>query len=735
MHCDPRFPTPWRPARRPFAALVVLVVCLWGAAPPTVGGAGAPFVRVLGQGFALGATRLPYVHGVNYEGPGDRPWHMWATGAFSPTLIAADLDRAALAGYDPIRIFVQAPLPALALAGDFSRLDAVVALARARGLHLLLTFNDDRDPDLARVARVDGLIAAHFAAEPVIFGYDVQNEPGLAEIATALYPTTTSPLALRGRGAAALIARYGEQVSLARAGEARRVGDWTSGPFGRLNVTDLYLFLNMRRLLLRFQAQNPTYPLDPISAEWRPFVRACNQGLAAYLAPQVAAIRAADHNHMITVGYNDTFWAGLPANSPLDFRSIHLYPAQSYDDIHQSLRLFVRLHDLSPTPLLLEEYGFSAALVSPQAAAVQEMATELYLRLLGGAGDLKWMLNDIAVGASAYENNLGVFTSGGGPKPIYFASRAASIYFGDSAERGGLALNPAGQSGLSFLYAAPDALAVSGAAYSDRRLSYATDGGALGQLWLSWAQRGRLRLMSTQDATVRINLPAAVGAITGTPQAVDPASTPWSARGPWLTMRLQAGVRVYLNYRVRASGPPAPPVDLPAPPADDGWYIISTGHTVRPPFLAAWLHFGGVPILGAPLTEPFIYHGLSTQFFGNVALRRSAHGVYLVPLGLVAVGGSPLPAQPPLHSKPGGPPQLYVRRTGHTIAAGFLRFYQRTGGAAVWGDPLSDERQENGQTVQYFTNAAFVWDNAGRNVVLAPLGWRLWPSLRDLYGL
>ena len=63
------------------------------------------------------------------------------------------------------------------LDGDFSRLDTVVALAAARGLRLLITFNDDGDPDLRRVAHVEALVAAHLAGNPAIFGYDLRNEP------------------------------------------------------------------------------------------------------------------------------------------------------------------------------------------------------------------------------------------------------------------------------------------------------------------------------------------------------------------------------------------------------------------------------------------------------------------------------------------------------------------------------------------------------------------------------
>ncbi len=215
-------------------------------------------MRVEGAGFAIGTTMLPYVHGVNYEGPDDQAWHMWAAATFSPSLIAADFDHAVQAGYDPIRIFVQPQLSAQVLAGNFTELDTVVALARARGLHLLVTFNDDHSGDLATVARVNALIAAHLADETAIFGYDVENEPGIAQIATATYPTGIEA-PLEGAGAAALAARYATPFSPVP-------GHVNSGPGGRTGIVGgnpgegFDSYASMRALLARFQMANPNFP-------------------------------------------------------------------------------------------------------------------------------------------------------------------------------------------------------------------------------------------------------------------------------------------------------------------------------------------------------------------------------------------------------------------------------------------------------------------------------------------
>jgi hypothetical protein len=542
------------------AGLLTLVVpARSGAAGP---GDGTPaFVRVAGTSFAAGSAPLPYVHGVNYEGPTGQAWHMWEPGTFSPSAIGADFDRAAQAGYTLLRVFVQAPLPDEVLAGNFSKLDTVVALAHARGLRLLLTLNDMHDHDLTRVARVDSLIAAHFAAEPAIFAYDVENEPGLSQIAGATYPAGLT-IPLQGAAATALLARYTPAFSPfpGRPG-AGAVATSVHTPRGPSTIWSLFA---------RFQAANPDYPLTPASGVWQPFVAACNASLAAYLQVQVGAIRAADPHHLITAGYNSAFWAGLPANALLDFRSIHLYPAPAYAGIAESLRLFQGLRALGATPLVLEEYGFSSALQPAQSTAVEEMATQLAVRAVGGAGDLKWMLNDVPDGANPRENNLGVFDASGQPKPIYFASRAASAYFAASQQSGSLTLTRDARSGVAFVYTAPDAFATSRAAYADDRLHYDAAAGGTGQVWLSWAERGHLRLLATLAATVTVNLPALVGTTSPRPLGGGPAGVAWTdpLRGPrsWLTLALQPGRQGELAYR--PAPPPAAPLrsTLPAIP-------------------------------------------------------------------------------------------------------------------------------------------------------------------------
>lgn len=730
------------------AAAAAVTLTLLGALPARAGAPRAqeapprgPLVVVQHGAFTLAGRPLPYLHGINYEGPSDRPWHMWEDGRFDPALIGRDFDLMAAAGYNPVRIFVQRPLPAKILAGDYSRLDTVVALAAARGLRLLITFNDDGDPDIARVARVDALIAGRLAGNPAVFGYDLRNEPGLPDIAAALYPAGATLPLLSQR----LIDTYHEQVSLGTVRAAQASGQWSRAPYDAMDTRTLYYYLNARHLLDSFIRANPAYPAVPAGPYWAPFLSAANGTLAAYLGAQLAAVRAADPAHVVTAGYNARFWAALPANAALDFRSIHIYPPADYDGFHQSLRSFEALRGLAPSPLVLEEYGVSNSGSGRQSSGVREAAAALYLRTLGGGGDLKWMFDDDAVGYNAYENNLGAVDAAGAPKPTYLASAALDAYGAATPYSGGLLLRPDSVTGAGFVFAARDALALGGSLpYADARVRYAPD--TAGVLWLDWSVPGLLRVTPTAGGRLTLALGALVGATapaltaasvaTGTTPMSTTTSATTTAAGATgsltVTLTLRAGVAQQLRYYAPGAPPPAP-VDLPAPVLGEGFYYIARGHNVAAPFLAPWQALGGAGALGLPVTEPFTYRGLPTQYFDDVALRIGPDGPTTAPLGYIALGGD---ARPRARELPASTPHLYDRTTGHNMHGAFLDYWRRTGDLRFWGPPISEEMQEDGRTVQYVAGGelAITPPPHGR-VIALPLARRLWPSVRKVYRL
>ncbi|MEI6046972.1 MAG: M23 family metallopeptidase [Chloroflexota bacterium] len=76
-----------------------------------------------------------------------------------------------------------------------------------------------------------------------------------------------------------------------------------------------------------------------------------------------------------------------------------------------------------------------------------------------------------------------------------------------------------------------------------------------------------------------------------------------------------------------------------------------------------------------------------------------------------------------------GDNQFYVGETGHYIVNGFLTFWRNRGGQVAFGNPLSEEFQQNGRTVQLFEYALFEYHpevkNTSNEVQLGFLGRQL----------
>jgi hypothetical protein len=184
-----------------------------------------------------------------------------------------------------------------------------------------------------------------------------------------------------------------------------------------------------------------------------------------------------------------------------------------------------------------------------------------------------------------------------------------------------------------------------------------------------------------------------------------------------------------------AGGPPNfwriwwAPEDLPTsrkdgvvpPPAEAGipWrYFDQTGHVVQGRFLEFFLAHGGIDTFGLPRTDELMENGKLVQYFqrarmeyppvGAGGAQGSAEGspeVTLAPLGTAAAQARGILARseaqpiPPFESSD---THTYVPETGHSLMGAFRDYYNRAGGAAVLGFPITEELVEDGFTVQYF---------------------------------
>ena len=150
---------------------------------------------------------------------------------------------------------------------------------------------------------------------------------------------------------------------------------------------------------------------------------------------------------------------------------------------------------------------------------------------------------------------------------------------------------------------------------------------------------------------------------------------------------------------------------------DDHVYFSETGHHVPQIFADAWWRFGGLPIVGYPVSEPFERDGMLVQHFERVVMEwhtqhaGSRYEVQLELLGNRLAADRDEPAFAALDSNPlpADDPALWFPETGHTLENAFQEFWERYGGLQVFGYPISQELQEDGRNVQYFERARFEW--------------------------
>lgn len=377
---------------------------------------------------------LPFIVGVNYEGPADRAWAMWSDKEFDPDLIAIDFARAADFRFNSLRLFVQRDLILDIKRGDWDKLDEVIALAREYRLRLLLTLGDYDETQLAILGRDAARIAARYAGHPAILAYDVRNEPQLKDLLIARYPgyPNVPPLPLQG---SVLLEMYGEHVTREEVA-ARRAAD----PFWlptRLTSDEAYWYANSLAVYTRLHAEAAEwlrdrpghtildYLAEPEPAErWAALLALINQALETWLAALIEPIRRADPACLLTLGHNDLLLASLPANAMLDFVSFHHYPSPEDTAPELSARTLGLLARRQGKPGLLSEFGWPTHETPPERVGQLEAATLRALREHGLAGGLKWMLNDVAGAEDTREGSFGLFTADGTPKASAVALRS-----------------------------------------------------------------------------------------------------------------------------------------------------------------------------------------------------------------------------------------------------------------------------------------------------------------------
>jgi hypothetical protein len=432
--CPSRLPCPW------LVRLASLLLALAILAPPSVApivnaapGDASPAYTASGAALIDATGRPLFLVGASYQGPADRAWKMWADDQFDLTLIGQDFARARSAGLGVLRIFVQAPLAADLAAGRFQKLDRVLDLADKNGLGIILTLADYTDWNLARLARIDGAIAAHERGRSTIVAFDLKNEPHFGDLALSIYRSGETP-PLQDP---ALVASVGERITREEIPEYRASENGQKVVPQRLDDEQAYVYVNVLRAYQQFLDDSGAwvkthdngnvvrYLDSPDAAAWAPLIDALNDSLALWLRPRLGAIRQADPDRLVTLAQVDTILATLPVNAWLDYRTYHRYPGASAAGVKAALTLWDDVRAAVPgRPIVLGEVGISNDATDEATSASLELAMMRGVLEHGGAGALKWMLNDVPNGANARENNFGMFRADGSAKPVVAALKA-----------------------------------------------------------------------------------------------------------------------------------------------------------------------------------------------------------------------------------------------------------------------------------------------------------------------
>ncbi len=152
-------------------------------------------------------------------------------------------------------------------------------------------------------------------------------------------------------------------------------------------------------------------------------------------------------------------------------------------------------------------------------------------------------------------------------------------------------------------------------------------------------------------------------------------------------------------------------------------------------FLEYWQAHGGLAINGYPITEPIqitLEDGESyvVQYCERVRLEYHPEHVWPYDVQLGQFGRRIHPADPPAARLSGA---TYYAETGHNLRAGFREYWNKNGGLAQFGFPITEEiteQLEDGRvyTVQYFERARFEYhpeNKAPYDILLGQFGRRI----------
>ncbi|MGI8858288.1 MAG: hypothetical protein ACR2JW_21305 [Thermomicrobiales bacterium] len=177
---------------------------------------------------------------------------------------------------------------------------------------------------------------------------------------------------------------------------------------------------------------------------------------------------------------------------------------------------------------------------------------------------------------------------------------------------------------------------------------------------------------------------------------------------------------------------PSDPLERPTTPEPDALYYSETGHYVKLGFKDFWQTHGSLAYFGYPITEEFDDtapdgQAVTVQYFERSKLE------YVKATGATRIGlvGTELTRDrkfDPIAPFPDAPDRRFFKETGHSLAAGFKKYWDDHNGLNTFGFPISEELTENGVNVQYFERGRLEYHPelpADKQITLGRLGEEL----------
>ena len=152
----------------------------------------------------------------------------------------------------------------------------------------------------------------------------------------------------------------------------------------------------------------------------------------------------------------------------------------------------------------------------------------------------------------------------------------------------------------------------------------------------------------------------------------------------------------------------------------DTRHFPETGHTVEGEFLAFYQQVSNPLLLyGYPITERMTSKdGLVVQYFQRARFEWHPEAPEGQRVQLTPLGERMYQPVPPFDLKK-NPAICRTFENGLDVCYSFLTFFDRHGGVAQFGLPISDVEEREGRYIQYFQNARLEWHPDGIGVDLS----------------